>query len=238
MEGKERGSRLSGSVTWVVLYSMGPAWQALLGWAIAICKSLPALAQALRRHQRQTRQLPDHWSTAQHRAHQPVHCTCDVRAPPDNGTQLPLALASVLSLWGERAQERPKSLFRSAGRRERAAGAGREGEALAPLPAADADGPTSRRRRSSPRTPSRARPGGLRRALRRPARLGFRVPRFDSAYFGLRLGSFLMVGCARGACACRDWRRVRQRWAGILHRDAWGVVRLQRLLHVWLVSLN
>ena len=147
-----------------------------------------------------------------------------------------------LSLWfsrsGERAQERPKSLFRSAGLRERAAGAGREGEALAPLPAADADGPTSRRRRSSPRTPSRARPGGLRRALRRPARLGFRVPRFDSAYFGLRLGSFLMVGCARGACACRDWRRVRQRWAGILHRDAWGVVRLQRLLHVWLVSLN
>ena len=32
--------------------------------------------------------------------------------------------------------------------------------------------------------------------------------------------------------ACRDWRRVRERWPGILHRDAWGVVRLQRLLHV------
>jgi hypothetical protein len=161
-----------------------------------------------------------------------------VRAPPDNGTQPHLALDSLALLLSIcrpqfRAHGRLKSLFRFAGRRERAAGAGREGEALAPLPAADADGPTSRRRRSSPHTPSRARPGGLRRALRRPARLGFRfrVPRFDSASsLGLRLGSFLMVGCAWGAC--RDWRRVRERWPGILHRDAWGVVRLQRLLHV------
>lgn len=51
--------------------------------------------------------------------------------------------------------------------------------------------------------------------------------------FGVRSIPYpcMVAGCARG-CVCRDWRRVRERWVGVLHQDAWGVVRLQRLLHV------
>ena len=54
--------------------------------------------------------------------------------------------------------------------------AGVEGEA----PDAYGRARASRRRRAPPLTLPRARAGGFRRALRRPARLGFLVPRFDS----------------------------------------------------------
>ncbi|CAN6300122.1 unnamed protein product, partial [Urochloa humidicola] len=94
----------------------------------------------------------------------------------------------------------PRSRGEAAGAAVREAKAEGEALALVPLLAADADGRARapRRRRAPPLTLPRARAGGLRRALHRPA---------------------------------RDWRRVRERWVGVLHGDAWGVVRLQRLLH-------
>lgn len=183
MEGTERGSRVPDSVTWVVLYSWAP--RASLCWAVPICKSWARVKASSTRNTPTTR--PHRRAQAAQHTNPPlVSLTCGPRQTTVPNRRLSLSLCSSRFVCHPRfrAHERIKSLFRSAGRRERAAGAGREGEALAPVPAADADGTTSRRRRrSSPRTASRARPGGLRRALRRPARLGVRVPPLRFCFF-------------------------------------------------------
>jgi len=68
--------------------------------------------------------------------------------------------------------------------------AGVEGEA----PDAYGRARASRRRRAPPLTLPRARAGGFRRALHRPARLGFLVPHFDSDSLRARSIPYLCMG--------------------------------------------